>query len=188
MRSLGHCSVSIRVLIPIALGVAIALAGQEGATTKPGFRLSATMPATMVRAGTPILVDFAFTNTSDRILDVHMNRIRGPVFEEQFRQMDVELRDSEGKPIPETEYGKTIHGRSVRPPEPAKHDAPGVGMGGRTGVMGALPSGETFRETSDLNEEFDLRKPGTYMVRASRKDAFTAETVYSNEITFVLLK
>jgi hypothetical protein len=98
------------------------------------------------------------------------------------------LRDGEGRPIAETEYGKTIHGRSVRQSQRAEHDMPGVPGGGRTGVAGVLVAGETFKETSDLSKEFDLRKPGTYTLRAFRKDGVTSQTIYSNEITFVLLK
>jgi hypothetical protein len=175
-----------RALIPIAFGLAGAW-GQEEATTKPRFLLTATMPVTTVHVGTPILVDFALTNTSDRLLWLHFERSRGPVFEEKLRQIDVEVRDSEGNSIPETEFGKTIQGRSVRQPDRAAHDKPGVGRGGRTGVDGALPPGETLRETSDLSKEFDLRKPGTYTVRASRKD-IAGQAIYSNQITFVLLK
>jgi hypothetical protein len=177
-----------KALIPVAFGLTIGWAAQDDATTKARFRLTATMPATTVRAGTPVLVDFALTNISDRLLGMHMTTMRGPIFEEKLRQMDVELRDSEGKPVPETEYGKTIHGRSARPPVSAEHGKPGVGWGGRSGVDGALPAGETFRETSDLSKEFDLRKPGTYAIRAFRKDIFSGQTIYSNEIMFLLLK
>jgi hypothetical protein len=180
--------VRISAALVVAFGLATAWAGQEQAPGKPGFRLSATMPIATVRAGTSIVVDFALINSSDRYLWLHFVAVPGRVSEESLRLIDVELRDSDGKPIAETEHGKTIHGRVARQPKIAERDKPGVGRGGQSGVDGALPSGETLREVSDLTKEFDLSQPGTYTVRGFRKDGLSGQIVYSNEITFVLLK
>ena len=100
--------------------------------------------------------------------------------------MDIQVRDSEGKPVAETEYGKTIHARSIEAP-PVDRNGPGVPTRGPRGgaIAMALRPGETLTEESDLTKEFDLSRPGKYTVQAfdRGRDPDTGKTVMSNEVT-----
>ena len=117
--------------------------------------------------------------------------VHGPVFQNvQLRQMDIQVRDAEGKPVAETEYGKTIHARSLRPPRISDSKTPGKLTGGPIGgaIMTALQPGGTVTEESDLCKEFDLSKPGTYTVQALNRsrDPDTGRIVTSNKVTFTI--
>jgi hypothetical protein len=89
------------------------------------------------------------------------------------RLMDIQIRDSDGTPAPETERGKIIHRRAGP-------------LAGGNGFLHDCKPGETFTEQSDLSAEFELTKPGTYTVQASRYDSVSGQVVKSNTLTLTV--
>lgn len=167
---------------------AIALtAGAAAQSSKPPFEIRAVMDKSEAKVGSLLRLRLALTNTSNQPVDSTPALIHGPVFDVRRRDIDVQVRDSSGDLVPETEYGKTAHGRSLKLPEGVRQSSrPGVGHGGSNAIMGGIPPGETYVEDADLNKEFELTKPGKYTVRGLRKDPRTGQTVLSNDVEFVL--
>lgn len=92
-------------------------AAQEKPARKPRSTITLSAPQSEIELGSPVPLTLSLTNISDHDLRFGVETIPGPVFKnEKGRQMDIRVRDSNGKPVTETEYGKTIHGRSVAPP------------------------------------------------------------------------
>ena len=106
------------------------------------------------------------TNTSDQDAPFASN---GTYHKEPIRSVGILVRDRAGHLVPETEYGKGIHGNLgvMRPKSFARY----------------LKPGEVFKEEADLSEEFDLTKPGTYTVDLERFDYKLRQMVMSNKIT-----
>jgi hypothetical protein len=91
--------------------------------------------------------------------------------------MDIQVLDSSGKPVEESDLGRTIHGRN-----------PKIGWGdpGERGAMSGISAWASMIEQSDLSKEFDLSKPGRYTVQAQRWDNQTGQMVLSNKITITI--
>ena len=176
-------------LIPMLLGRGEVAAAQEQ-PRKPSFAIVITASLSEIKVGLPVPLRLALTNTSDEPMHYSGGIVNGPVFRKmQLRQIDIQVHGSDGKPVAETEYGKTIHGRSIQPP-PVVNDpsAPGrpVPGSGSHAIMSALDPRQTLTEESDLSKEFDLTKPGKYTVQAFQKDGNTGLIVISNKITFTI--
>ncbi len=180
------------LLIMMILGAVVLGGAQERQRPKPSFTIAITTPVSEIRVGTPVLLDITLTNTSDHNVSFYETIINGPVFtSERLRQIDIHVSDVSGKLVGETEYGKTIHARSVKRPQVVKRsDTPAEppDTRGRRGVFSGIGPGETCREQSDLSREFDLTKPGTYIVEALRLDPVSGQTILSNKLTFTIIE
>jgi hypothetical protein len=136
---------------------------QDAKPPQPSFSLTLSMPETTIKAGSPVMLTISVTNTSDHLVVVMPPRI--------------DVYDSEGKPVPETERGMERHGKV---PHPGGHV---TALGGARMAPGKSGSG-----SYDLREDFQLSKPGKYSVQAQRYDGRDAKAplVKSNIVAFTI--
>jgi hypothetical protein len=182
-------------VIPLLLASLDPAAGQDQQAKKPVTAITITAPVAEAKLGEPFQLKLSLTNTSDHaitIVDV-THPVDGPVYKKVLlRAMDIQVRDAGGNLVAETEYGKTIHGRSLQsppppPPEPA-NSQPRPGPVAPKGFGTYLAPGKSVSEESDLTREFDLSRPGTYTVQAIGRghDFATEKSVTSNTVTFTI--
>jgi hypothetical protein len=185
----------LTIFLPLlSLVTAQASAAQERQRPEPALKLVITAPESEIRLGSPVPLKLVLTNISNHDIWFSGFNVSGPVFKQvPLRQIDIQVRDSDGKLVAETEFGKTIHGRSVErpqvePPDPSKPGKPLPGPP-RDVFMISQP-GETLAEESDLSKEFDLSKPGRYTVHAvaRRLDPDAGGLVQSNDVTFTITR
>lgn len=186
----------IMSFLSVLLVLAEVVSAQEPPSSESPYTITITAPQTEFRVGTPVPLKLILTNTSKEPFLYGGGFINGPVYRHvPLRQIDIEVSDGEGKPVAETEYGKTVHGRSFEIPKP-RIDPIGPGRPvvdpPEAHAVNALRSGATLAEESDLSKEFDLTKPGAYTVRArahgNRKDRKTGQIIWSNKLTFTITK
>jgi hypothetical protein len=178
----------------MSLGLPGTGAAQDRQPPRHALTLAIAAPIAEVGVGAPVPLKLAVTNVPDHKVHFSDSNVSGLVFKNQrLRQIDIQVRDADGNLVAETEYGKTIQGRSVeRPPaKPTSSALPLRPMGpGRHDTYSVLAPGKTFTEESDLSKEFDLGKPGTYTVQAMTRsgDPDAAGPVESNGVTFTITK
>jgi hypothetical protein len=167
----SQTSALVAALVSLAgLGIA-----QEVPGPKPCFTIAISAPQTVVKTGSPIMLHLAETNVCDQPLPYGDILVQGGEPGQSLRMIDVRVYDSNGKPMPETYHGKTIHARTTL--------LPALGPGAPPAY---IKKGETFSEESDLSREFLLDKPGTYTVQAERLDYRSNVRVKSNTVTLTL--
>lgn len=105
--------------------------------------LSAELPARNVRGG-PIPLTLALTNTTDHLV------LYGSIA--PYCIFDLDLYDDAGQWVPPTQAG----GGQVREPR------------GGSSFSHPIPPGESARRAYDLAALFDIRRDGTYHLRARR--------------------
>lgn len=159
-------------MISMLLAFARAGASQDEPRFQPSFAVTLTAQHVQFKAGAPVPVKLSMTNTSDHDLrfDVMVIQCKPlnyvPV---TVRQVQVELYDSKGTPVPLTLYGKAVRGQ--------------VGECAGKGQPAILKPGENRIEEADLGKEFDVKNPGTYTVRALRFDKQGKAVAKSDAIT-----
>lgn len=167
-------------LLPMLLlppGISAAQSSQQPRDAKPAFSISLSTPRSVVEVGSPLMLGFACTNTSDHDVVIGSSTL-------------ISVVDSEGKSVPETAYGRKVHGTEPRP-VPLPEVGPPQGVPGRSSSgIGPVPMrpGETIRSPrSDLSREYDLIKPGKYTIQARRADFYSGSVVESNVLTVTLV-
>src|ERR1700692_1869093 len=88
------------LFLPV-LGLRSVTSAQVGQPEKPPFTIIISTPQSAVKSGSDLKLRATMTNTSDR--DVSYTVGPGPI-------INMEIRDAEGKPVPETLDGRRIHG------------------------------------------------------------------------------
>jgi hypothetical protein len=142
--------------------------GREAQVPNPSFTIRIAASAASIPAGSPLSIIGTITNVSSHSVPVRReyNFRRG---REVPHRLIARVVDSRGEPVPETEFGMTVH------TEVLTH---------LHGFLAAvLKPGESFREEADLSKEFVLTKPGAYTVELIKRDPDTGEMVRSNAIT-----
>ena len=175
----------------MSLGLTGAGAAQDRQQPKPSLALVITAGISEIKLGSPVQLKLVLTNTSGHDVWLSMSNVNWPVFRNvALRKIDIQVRDGDGKPTAETEYGRTIHRRSVEKPAPSELDPsrPLRGGGLPHDVFTVLLPERTLTEESDLSKEFDLSKPGKYTVQATAAfaDPDTGLGVHSNTVTFTI--
>ncbi|HWB86848.1 MAG TPA: hypothetical protein VG675_22070 [Bryobacteraceae bacterium] len=177
-----------RKLAAIAMLIAFPGLGltQDEARSKPSVSVALSARPTQVKLGGPAPVKLTMTNTSDHDLHLSVMYVMCPPLINAYvtvRQMQVQLYDDEGNPVPLTVYGTVVQGRSGAEREPASGKRErGIGCGGH-GQLAILKPGESRTEEADLSKEFDIKKPGTYTLRAQKLDNENKAVVKSGAVS-----
>jgi hypothetical protein len=134
------------------------------------FYITIATPHDRVQTGEEIYLQVKLTNTSPAEITFVEPPGGPPSAEFQYQ---IEVRDTSGQPPPDTEYGRQ-HRRSA-------HFL-------RSQVSWTLQPGESMSDATVLTKLFDLSRPDTYEVRASRTvPPHTGNgTVTSNTIAVVV--
>jgi hypothetical protein len=149
------------------------------------------------KLGGPFQLKLSLTNISDHGITLAgiPGLVNGPLYKKVLlRAMDIQVRDASGNFVAETEFGKTIHARSLQPPPPLPpappNSPPRPGPEAPKGFGTYLAPGQSISEESDLSKEFDLSRPGTYTVRAFMRgpDPAAGNSVTSNTLTFTVTR
>ncbi len=165
-------------------------ASQDEPRSKPSFAVAVSAAHVEFEPGAPIPVKLTMTNTSDRDLTFSVTGVQCPPLINEWvtmRQVQVLLYDSEGNLVPLTRYGAAVQGRTGPVAKaPGADREQGVGCGGRSTIE-ILRPGESRIEETDLSKEFDIKKAGTYTVRAQRLDKESQGLVKSEAVTVTLV-
>jgi hypothetical protein len=144
------------------------IAGQDSPSVERWFAVTISTPKPVVKVGTAVKLKVVFINDTDEDIRYGVGGPgrSGPVF-------DLDVRHSEGKPVPETPHGLILHGKNPRP------------WSGSVYSTAAHP-GDKIEEELVLNKEYDLSKPGKYTVQLrERHPKFRA--VESNTIPIAIV-
>jgi hypothetical protein len=146
------------------------------------FSITITTPMDVFKAGAEIRANIVFKNTSDRVISLPRSPAedRGEIF------CDIEMRNADGKVVPETKYYRALNGKSNVETESkpnAKFEP--VTFHGSIVVFDLKP-GETLKDGLILNKLFDLTVPGKYSIRVQRRDDATKSLVTSNTATVTI--
>ena len=141
---------------------------------KASFTMSISLVHGTVKPGSEVPVTVEATNTSAGPFDFIIARGGASLY-------TIQVFDSAGKAVPLTPFGAALQrGRYLH--EEGKPPRVLVGSaGGHT-----IAPGETAKDMVDLDERFDLSKPGSYTVQLERLDPATKLTVKSNIVTLTV--
>jgi hypothetical protein len=133
----------------------------SGDTGSP-FVIAITAPNDEVQVGSIAPVVIALRNTSDhQILFAHRPGTNHPEF--SFR---IEVLNAHGRVVEETAYGREARRQQTE---------------NRT--VDYLQPGMTSVQTANIAKLVELKRPGKYKVRVSRRDSASGVVVTSNEVT-----
>ena len=164
---------SIYVILVALLTLAQVGLSQEVPKPETEFSIEISMPQDVRKSGRPMLLKVKIVNTCDHNIYVGRGLLMGGTL---LHGSDLHVLDSRGKPVPETERGMRLHGTHPKVPKIVSGlSAP------------PLKPGESVEQEEDLNEQFDLQKPGNYTVQSER---FVRRTVLikSNIISFTVVE
>lgn len=159
-------------VIPLVMA-ACAGAQEQAPPATPRLSIEISAPKETFAVGAPIALDLTVTNVSDRDLTWTMSVLRGV----RLRLLDIKVWDAEGKIVPETEFGATVHRR-----HPSQWGA------NSSAVWFSVAPHHSTSEKADLAKEFDLAAVGTYTVQAFGVDAANRLAVKSNVLTFRIVR
>jgi hypothetical protein len=148
----------------------------QPAPAEPKFSLTIKTAQGTVKVGSDVVVEAEMKNISAEDIFYSALTVRGPG--PGPSGFTWEILNSEGKPVPFTEYGLKINR-----PEPELGPGGYVPAAGKT-VFGLLGPNKAIVEKRALSKEYDLSKPGKYTVQASRFDGKT--DVKSNTVTLTV--
>ena len=150
-------------LAVLSSSVAILNATQvTSAQQRPAYTVTVFASPTVVKAGSDVKLTITIKNVSDATI-YHIVISGKP-----GRNWWILVRDNQGKSVYETSNGRKIHGN-----DPSQHPWSGSVFSGRYPIKSA----ETFQQTIDLSNEYDLTKPGTYSIQVMRSDVFTEDDI-----------
>lgn len=122
-----------------------------------------------VRTGNAVIVKATMTNKSSHDVSIWMEIGAG-------RQFHIEVRDSTGNLVPDTEEGKKRNGH-VDPSQLQPRDWNG------SGACLTLKPGETSDQQVTVSTLYDMNRPGTYSIQLQKPDPETLAPDKSNTVT-----
>jgi len=151
----------------------------QPAPAEPKFSLTIKTAQGTVKVGSDVVVEAEMKNISAE--DIFYSALMGRGQEPGSSGFTWEILNSEGKPVPLTEYGLKING--LEPPQ-GEPGPGGYAPSGRKTVFGLVGPDKAIVEKMALSKEYDLSKPGKYSIQALRSDGKT--DVKSNIITLTV--
>jgi hypothetical protein len=145
MKTTVFLSILISMFLPIGV--------PAGGVDTP-FYIVITGPQKPVKAGSEVKVEIVLKNTSDRELTVGRTNA---VSQAECHYL-IEVRDNQGQPAPDTEFGRRIMGRETK-----KRVILYWGDAYFT-----LKPNETLEDEAVASKLYDLSRPGKYIVQVSR--------------------
>jgi len=130
----------------------IGLPAVPGADT--AFSIVITGPQKPVKAGSEVKVEIVLKNTSGRELTIGRTNA---VSQAEFHYL-IEVRDDQGHPAPDTEYGRRIMGRETK-----KRTI----LYGSDAFLTLKPNG-TLEDEAVASKLYDLSRPGKCLIQVSR--------------------
>lgn len=147
------------------------------APAKPRFSITIKTTPSKVKAGADVVVEAEMKNVSaEDIFDSFAEGCYG----QGTTSFRWEIRDSDGKQVPMTEYG--IKANHLEPPPGSVGPYVPVCV---NVISYPLGPGKTVMQKLALSKEYDLSKPGKYSIQALRGDTTTTD-VKSNTITLTV--
>jgi hypothetical protein len=156
------------VLLPLLATAAVGHA-QNAPTYEPTFSIVISTPQEVVKTGAEVRLKIVFTNNSAQPLHYATGvpgRGTGPGFE-------IDVRDREGKRIPETPYGVKTQGKGPHHP-----------FVGSVFAATVQPEGTVEREVLS-SKEYDLSRPDKYTVQVTERNP-NPEPSKSNTMTLTV--
>jgi hypothetical protein len=135
----------MQTILYLLLSAALAVGQQPN---KPPFSISTTAESPTVAAGADVWIKVRVTNTSNRDLDDSGGFSDRTGLDPNFR---FDVRDDRGKPVPKRTYPHAELGVTGEP------------------VNRTIAPGETLTQEQRVSALYDMRKPGKYVIRVSRR-------------------
>lgn len=147
-------------------GISAAQSSKQPRDARPSFAIVIAVPRAEAAVGTPLLARAKMTNTSSHVIYGGGNM--GPA-------VHIMIFDSAGKEVQETPDWRKKHARD-----------PGLVPRTATIFVAPVKPGQPYTETFNLTEQYDLSKPGKYIIQAQRWDGFSMTLVKSNILSFII--
>jgi hypothetical protein len=156
-------------LLSMLTAVPEIITAQGSQPVEPWFSVTITRPKVSVSVGSDVKLKVVFVNNTEQ--DIRYSGAGGPG--RGGPGFDIDIRDSGGKPAPETPYGLKMHGKDTS-------------WRGGSVFAGTAHPGDKIEEELILSKEFDMSKPGDYTVQVRERNP-KFEVVKSNSITITIL-
>jgi hypothetical protein len=137
-------------------------------TSRSTLSLSISLPQQVVKAGSSVEVDITRKNISKHPVGV------GQVVGTVERDYEVIVCTSDGHPVPETEFGRKIHG-----PDKDRDRFESI-------VLGTLNPGQKMHQQLYANAIYELTSPGTYSIQVAQIDSTSNLVIRSNTVTLTV--
>jgi hypothetical protein len=146
-----------KLIVSVTMPLLI-VAGISHASPPPQFQLTLTTPHALFKTGEAIPVQLTITNTSDKEVMYQLGGVRG-------LHLDISV----------------LYGSGISPPKTSDYAGRTKGWPG-DGDVGffindihtvRISPGSTYQETVNLNEMYDMSKPGIYLVRDAQDGAIS---------------
>ncbi len=138
------------------------------------LRLLISTPQTEFKLGVPVTVDVVLQNTSNS--DIAVSKANAPKGRAELT-FDVDVLDGSGRRAPYTKYGRRLVGE-----DPTE----GVYMSSQSIE---LKPNETLTDSVNLDQIYDLSRPGQYIVQVRKvtgKKGAKSQSVISNAIKITI--
>jgi len=119
----------------------------------PAFDLTLSLSETVIKAGSEARLRIVLRNTSPKELSI----TKANVEDEAETQYAIDVRDSRGRPVALTKYGRARLNR-----DPDNRFMISV-------VVCSLKPGETLTDVAVITKLYDLGRPGKYTIRVARE-------------------
>jgi hypothetical protein len=152
-----------------------------GSALLPTFSISirtATGNAT-VKAGSLVALNVVTTNTTGHNIVLWAEKADREQAGVTYR---VNVSDINGKPLPDTPFGRQVKNRTDIPNE--NHP---TAFAGPSGEKLVLKPGESWPETIILNSLYDFKQPGIYTIQVERFDPVSGTMVKSNAVAVTIV-
>jgi hypothetical protein len=156
--------------------VVAASGGVFAQVAPPPFSLTLSSSEKVIRVGSEARLEIVLKNTSIHEFSIATSNLKDRAESHYL----IDVRDSKGRPVPDTEYAHTVWNLNSKP----------TTLFVFSEIVDTLKPGETMTDVAVITKLYDLTRPGKYTIRVSRKiwKELGKGTVKSNPITITVIK
>jgi len=142
----------------------------------PPFSLTLSSSEKVIKAGSEARLEIVLKNTSNHEFSITKSNAEDRA-ESHYR---IDVRDSKGRPVPDTEYAHTVWNLNSKPTTQFVFSE----------VVHTLKPGESLTDVVVITKLYELSRPGKYTIRISREISreLGKGTVKSSPFTITVTK
>jgi len=158
------------------IALAVVASGAVCAQVAPSpFSLTLSSFVKVIKAGSEARLEIVLKNTSNHEFSITKSNAEDRAESHYY----IDVRDSKGRPVPDTEYAHTVSNLNSKPTTQFVFSE----------VVHTLNPGESLSDIAVITKLYDLSRPGEYTIIVSRKISreLGKGTVKSNPITITVI-